>query len=337
MLRFYFITGASGSGKTAIIPLLKEFLGNNIAIYDFDDIGVPESADKKWRQEATETWLKKLLGDNKSACLLGQMVLGEILACPSACQIDKINFCLLDVNDFERIQRLKKRNSYGIDQNMLNWSSWLRMHTQDPQWMQHVLKENYWTGLVFDAWDKFTSWDSKANVKIIDTTDLDLNAVAIKVTNWIYTENEQSGKLMLQTNYKLYKNLKNAFDIIDEKLFSYNKQCVPATQKPEVIDISYVIKENKSIVAGICAEVYVWKILYIQLLFVDEAHRNKYLASYLLKHLEKEAKALGVKLIHTDTYEFQAKDFYLKKGYAIFGILDDCPEGHKRYYLKKVL
>ena len=29
--------------------------------------------------------------------------------------------------------------------------------------------------------------------------------------------------------------------------------------------------------------------------------------------------------------------FYLKHGYEIFGILEDCPKGHKRYYLKKSL
>jgi hypothetical protein len=31
------------------MPNLKELLGDNIAVYDFDDIGVPDSADKKWR------------------------------------------------------------------------------------------------------------------------------------------------------------------------------------------------------------------------------------------------------------------------------------------------
>ena len=34
---------------------------------------------------------------------------------------------------------------------------------------------------------------------------------------------------------------------------------------------------------------------------------------------------------------FQAKDFYIKHGYEVFGVLDDCPKGHKRYYMKKVL
>jgi hypothetical protein len=184
-MRLYFIGGASGSGKTAIMPHLKELLRNDIAVYDFDDIGVPDDADKKWRQESTEKWLQKLLSDGKDACLLGQIVLGEILACPSAKQIDKINFCLLDVSDFERIQRLKKRNTYGADQNMLNWSSWLRMHHKDPQWMQHVLKENCWDGLFFSAWDQLVSWDNTASVKIIDTTELSLSDVAANVAKWI--------------------------------------------------------------------------------------------------------------------------------------------------------
>ncbi len=34
-----------------------------------------------------------------------------------------------------------------------------------------------------------------------------------------------------------YENLKNTFDIIDAKLYAYNKQYVPATQKPEAIGI----------------------------------------------------------------------------------------------------
>jgi ABC-type lipoprotein export system ATPase subunit len=39
MNNFYFIAGASGSGKTAIISELKILLGNSLAVYDFDDIG----------------------------------------------------------------------------------------------------------------------------------------------------------------------------------------------------------------------------------------------------------------------------------------------------------
>lgn len=185
MPAFYFISGASGSGKTSIKKDLEAQLGNTLAVYDFDEVGVPEDADKKWRQETTERWLQKLLKLNKDACLLGQVPLGEILACPSAPQLNKVNFCLLDVEDFKRIQRLKKRNTYGTDQHMLNWAAWLRVHHQDPQWMQQVLKENCWEGLNFSRWDKLENWDSLANVKLLDTSSLSIAETAEQVFQWI--------------------------------------------------------------------------------------------------------------------------------------------------------
>lgn len=185
MIKLYFIGGASGSGKTAIMPELQKILGSKIKVYDFDDIGVPEGADKKWRQESTEKWLQKLLADGKDACLLGQIVLGEISACPSAKKLDGINFCLLDVSDFERIQRLKKRNTYGTDQNMLNWSAWLRMHTRDPKWTQHVITDDSQDGLDFSSWDQNANWPSNVTTKIIDTTSLDIKEVAKQVAAWI--------------------------------------------------------------------------------------------------------------------------------------------------------
>jgi len=170
MQNFYFIAGASGSGKTSILTHLQKILGNKVSVYDFDDIGVPENADKKWRQESTEKWLQKLLQADKDIFLLGQMVLGEILACPSAKKLGLIKFCLLDVSDYQRIARLKKRNTYGADQNMLNWASWLRMHHQDPQWEQHVIRNNCWEDLDFSLWQDLRDWDRLAHVSIIDTT-----------------------------------------------------------------------------------------------------------------------------------------------------------------------
>jgi GNAT superfamily N-acetyltransferase len=336
-MKLYFISGASGSGKSAVMPLLKELLGDNFSVYDFDDIGVPIDADKKWRQESTEKWLKRLVHEDKDACLLGQMVLGEILSCPSAKSIGNPNFCLLDVGDFERIQRLKKRNTYGADQNMLNWSSWLRMHHKDPQWMPHVLKENCWKGLSFNVWDKLLEWQNTANIKLLDTSELSLSEVAMNLAHWIQGEPNQLKELIPNTTYELYKNPKDAYKIIDAKLYAYNKQCVPATQNPESIDIHYVIKKNDEVIGGICTNAYTWKIMYIALLFLDEAHRSQSLGGYLLKRVEEDARALGIKLIHLDTFEFQAKDFYLKHGYELFGVLDDCPEGYKRFYLKKTL
>ncbi len=55
----------------------------------------------------------------------------------------------------------------------------------------------------------------------------------------------------------------------------------------------------------------------------------KVMGAILLNKIETEAKAKGCYLIHLDTFDFQAKDFYLKNGYEIFGVIENCPPNHK--------
>lgn len=119
------------------------------------------------------------------------------------------------------------------------------------------------------------------------------------------------------------------------ELVHYNSRQVPFTQNKPFINLNYKIEVNGKIIAGIISVLYAWNCLYIDLLFVEEKYRNKGYGKMLLKKLEKEALKFNCNLIHLDTFDFQAKDFYLKNGFEIFGILPDCPKGHTRYYLKK--
>jgi hypothetical protein len=175
----HFIIGASGSGKTACKEELRSLLVG-YDVHDFDDIGVPSNADKKWRQETTELWIRRIVDSEIQGkfCLLGQMVLGEILACPSAKKLEHINAYLLDCSDIIRVKRLKARNSYGVNQDTLNWATWLRMHCHDPQWEQRVIKDSCWSGMDFSGWDTLHSWNEVANVRIIDTSSMSIAEVA---------------------------------------------------------------------------------------------------------------------------------------------------------------
>lgn len=61
----YFIIGVNGVGKTTILTFLKKILSrDNYNIYDFDERGVPDNADKTWRKSETKYWLK--LGEEKA-------------------------------------------------------------------------------------------------------------------------------------------------------------------------------------------------------------------------------------------------------------------------------
>jgi N-acetylglutamate synthase-like GNAT family acetyltransferase len=126
-------------------------------------------------------------------------------------------------------------------------------------------------------------------------------------------------------------------DYIQSKIIEFNRSKVAFTQDEEPIYQNYIIKNNDKIIAGINAMIYHWGILYVDVLFVDENHRNKNLGSKLLQKVENEARVMGASIVHLDTFDFQAKDFYIKHGYTIFGVMEDCPTGHNRYYFSKRL
>jgi GNAT superfamily N-acetyltransferase len=93
---------------------------------------------------------------------------------------------------------------------------------------------------------------------------------------------------------------------------------------------------HDDVIGGIHGEL-VWEWLYIQTLWVDEAHRGDGIGSQLLSRLEAMALSRGFSKSHLETTDFQALDFYLKHGYEIFGELDGKPAGSTWYYIKKDL
>lgn len=140
----------------------------------------------------------------------------------------------------------------------------------------------------------------------------------------------------LSVDYTIDNCKENDGDYICDRLVEYNLSKVPATQEILFENINKkFLNANGEIIAGCVARMYCWNVLYIDILWVDENYRHQGLGSKLLEYVENTAKEKGCYLIHLDTFDFQAKDFYLKHGYEIFGILTDCPKGHCRYYLKK--
>jgi ribosomal protein S18 acetylase RimI-like enzyme len=52
---------------------------------------------------------------------------------------------------------------------------------------------------------------------------------------------------------------------------------------------------------------------------------------------EAEAEAIhrGCRGAWLDTFSFQARGFYERLGYSIFGTIENFPPGHRRFFLKK--
>jgi GNAT superfamily N-acetyltransferase len=125
---------------------------------------------------------------------------------------------------------------------------------------------------------------------------------------------------------------------LSERIVEFNSSLVPFTQSEPFLHIAYGFKDERGeMLGGVTATMYCWRVLSIDVLWVSAKDRGKGFGSELLRAVEDEARRLGCRLSQLDTFDFQAKSFYVKHGYEIFGELDDCPPGHKRFYFKKVL
>lgn len=78
-----------------------------------------------------------------------------------------------------------------------------------------------------------------------------------------------------------------------------------------------------------------WGWLFISHLWLAESLRNKGGGQQLMQRAEEEARRRGCRHAWVDTFSFQARGFYQKLGYQLYGALDDFPPGHTRFFLQK--
>jgi ribosomal protein S18 acetylase RimI-like enzyme len=77
--------------------------------------------------------------------------------------------------------------------------------------------------------------------------------------------------------------------------------------------------------------------LHVSVVWVTESSRNLGLGTKLVGAMEAEAVKRGCRGAYLDTFSYQARPFYEKLGYEVFGTLDDYPAGHQRFYMRKRL
>ena len=82
---------------------------------------------------------------------------------------------------------------------------------------------------------------------------------------------------------------------------------------------------------------YGW--LFVRYLWVDGRYRRgeQRVGSELMDRAEEHAKKCGYYGIWLDTFEFQARPFYERRGYSLFGELKNNPPGYSRYFMQKMI
>ena len=116
-------------------------------------------------------------------------------------------------------------------------------------------------------------------------------------------------------------------------LLSFNERWLGPANGEEV---KLVARDDQGIVGGLIGQMR-WRWLYVAKLWVDERGRGRGIGTELLKAAEDLARARGCTDVSLDTFEYQARPFYEKLGYELFGTLDGYPPGYRQFYLRKRL
>jgi ribosomal protein S18 acetylase RimI-like enzyme len=121
---------------------------------------------------------------------------------------------------------------------------------------------------------------------------------------------------------------------VQSGLFSYNDRFAGPPHN-SVLTIG-ARDHDRNIIGGLIANMQPgWKWMHVQWLWVHESHRRAGIGRLLLEAAEKEAQQRGCAHVSVDTFEFQARGFYEKQGYEVYGVVEDYPAGHRKFLLRK--
>jgi GNAT superfamily N-acetyltransferase len=97
------------------------------------------------------------------------------------------------------------------------------------------------------------------------------------------------------------------------------------------------VRDGKGrLLGGLILQSY-WLESYVELLWLSPRARAAGLGAKLVAAAEHEARRRGSRLIHLNTYSFQAPGFYEKQGYRRFGSLSGSPRRASRHFYVKRL
>lgn len=181
------VTGASGAGKSTVRERVAERLGiESTEIRTIrPDRPVRSTAARQEVGQQVVAQAVELDRHGRHLLFCGDpFPPGEVLACPSADQVD-IAVCHLHVSSEEQVRRLRERGE--PEESLVHhvrFAEWMLAHVRDPCVRPEVIVESGWSEMVWDRWlarhDLADAWASQ----VIDTTGCSPDKVTEEVSTW---------------------------------------------------------------------------------------------------------------------------------------------------------
>lgn len=123
--------------------------------------------------------------------------------------------------------------------------------------------------------------------------------------------------------------------ILADGIDSYTESHVGPDVRRELV--FFLRDTDGSIVGGVQGNHGNYGWLWVDTLWVSDKIRGRGHGTQLMNHIEGEAVKNGCTNAYLNTFSFQAVEFYKKRGYKVFGELEDFPVGHSVCCLRKRL
>src|SRR4051794_15220686 len=122
--------------------------------------------------------------------------------------------------------------------------------------------------------------------------------------------------------------------LLEDRLYAFN---VEATGIADGQSFGlFLCGPDGTVIGGACG--WSWgDTCYLQYLFVPAELRNQGHGTRLMQSVEQYALSRSCRQIVLGTHDFQAPEFYPKFGFAVTGVVEDYPRGHRSFTMVKKL
>lgn len=122
-----------------------------------------------------------------------------------------------------------------------------------------------------------------------------------------------------------------------DKLVEYNAKHMPQSVASNFEQINLMLLDDGGNVQGGILAHWIWNWMCVDILWVDDKFRGHGYGSKLLDQIETMAVERKCECIQLDTYNFQAPEFYKRKGYEVCGRIEYAQGQVSRFYMVKRL
>ena len=143
----------------------------------------------------------------------------------------------------------------------------------------------------------------------------------------------------------------DAFDVVSESppdpaaqivlisgLSAFNEDLVgPDPVRDPANQVCIVARDREGKVRGGAQGVAIGAWLALDTVWVEDVCRMRGLGTRVLDAAEAEGRRRGCKWAVLATFDYQAPDFYSRRGYVEYARMEDFPWGHTRFQLRKSL